>query len=91
MESKLTARRSVLKTLAAGSAAAALVMAFGSSRVEAAVKHPHIREAIKELKEAKKELEEGAKVFGGHRVKAIKAIEEAIEQLEAALKFADRK
>jgi hypothetical protein len=49
-------------------------------------KHPHIHAAIKELKEARKDLTGADHDFGGHRVKAIEAIDHAIEQLEKALK-----
>jgi hypothetical protein len=49
-------------------------------------RHPHIHAAIKELKEARRELKEADHDFGGHRVKAIEAIDHAIEQLEKALK-----
>jgi len=50
-------------------------------------RHPHIHAAIRELREAKKELEEAAHDFGGHRKEAIEAINVAIKQLELALKF----
>jgi hypothetical protein len=50
-------------------------------------RHPHIHHALRELREAKKELETAAHDFGGHRVDAIQAIDEAIKQLELALKF----
>jgi hypothetical protein len=50
-------------------------------------RHPRIRAAIRELREAKKELEKADHDFGGHRVEAIKAVDVAIEQLEKALKF----
>jgi hypothetical protein len=50
-------------------------------------KHPHIRAAMKELKEARKELKEAAHDFGSHRVDAIDAIDKAIVQLEKCLKF----
>lgn len=49
-------------------------------------KHPHIHAALKELKEARKELKEADHDFGGHRVEAIEAIDKAIVQLEKALK-----
>ena len=49
-------------------------------------RHPHIHHALHELKEARKELKEANHDFGGHRVKAIEAIDVAIEQLEKALK-----
>ena len=52
---------------------------------------PHVHAAIRELREAKKELERAAHDFGGHRVVAVKACDHAIEQLEKAIKFARRK
>jgi hypothetical protein len=54
---------------------------------KAAEKHPHIRKAIKELKEAKKELKTAAHDFGGHRVAALAALDASIQQLEVCLKF----
>lgn len=49
--------------------------------------HPHIRGAIRELNEAKRELQTAAHDFGGHRVDAIKACDEAIRQLQEALQY----
>ena len=49
--------------------------------------HPHIRAAIHELQEAKHELETAAHDFGGHRVEAIEAIDNAIKQLKQALEY----
>jgi hypothetical protein len=48
---------------------------------------PHVHAAIRELHEAKKELERAAHDFGGHRVVALKACDHAIEQLQKALRF----
>jgi hypothetical protein len=50
-------------------------------------RHPHIRAALHELREAKKELEKADHDFGGHRKEAIEAIDVAIKQLDKALKF----
>jgi hypothetical protein len=50
-------------------------------------RHPRIRAAIRELREAKRELEKADHDFGGHRKDAIKAVDHAIEQLERALQF----
>jgi hypothetical protein len=47
--------------------------------------HPHIRAAIRELEASKKELQAAAHDFGGHRVDAIAAIDEAVKQLKLAL------
>lgn len=49
--------------------------------------HPHIRSAINELEEAKRDLQSAAHDFGGHRVEAIKACDEAIRQLRLALQY----
>ena len=47
--------------------------------------HMHI--AVDELREARKELKESAHDFGGHREKAILAIDEAIIQIEKTIPF----
>jgi hypothetical protein len=49
--------------------------------------HPEIREAIAALRRAKEHMEHAAHDFGGHRVEALKATDEAIHQLEICLKF----
>ena len=53
----------------------------------AAEPHPQIREALEALRRAKAHMEHAAHDFGGHRVEALKATDEAIRQLEACLKF----
>jgi hypothetical protein len=50
-------------------------------------KHPEIHKAMRELRLAKTHLESAAHDYGGHRVKALAAINEALEQLKAALDF----
>ena len=49
--------------------------------------HPEIREAIAALRRAKEHMEHAAHDFGGHRVEALKATDEAIRQLEECLKY----
>ena len=49
--------------------------------------HPQIREAIASLRRAKEHMEHAAHDFGGHRVEALRATDEAIRQLEICLKF----
>ncbi|HEY6351651.1 MAG TPA: hypothetical protein VI636_19800 [Candidatus Angelobacter sp.] len=49
--------------------------------------HPHIRAAIRELREARRELETAAHDFGGHRKEAIEAVDNAIKQLQDALQY----
>jgi hypothetical protein len=52
-----------------------------------AEQHPEIRDAIGALNRAKEHLEHAAHDFGGHRVEAIHAIDEAKHQLEICLKY----
>jgi hypothetical protein len=49
--------------------------------------HPEIRAAIDSLHHAKDHLEHAAHDFGGHRVDAIRAIDEAERQLQVCLKY----
>jgi hypothetical protein len=52
-----------------------------------AEKHPEIREALGAVRRAKEHMEHAAHDFGGHRVEAIEATNQAIKQLELCLKF----
>ena len=54
---------------------------------EKAEQHPHIRVALRELREVKKELETASHDFGGHRKEAIEAVDNAIKQLQEALEY----
>src|SRR2546428_594318 len=49
--------------------------------------HPEIREALAALRRAKEHMEHAAHDYGGHRVEAIEATNQAIKQLELCLKF----
>jgi hypothetical protein len=49
--------------------------------------HPEIREAIESLRRARGHLEHAAHDFGGHRVEAIKTIDESLRQLQECLKY----
>jgi hypothetical protein len=49
--------------------------------------HPKIRAAIKALQNAKVEMQNAAHDYGGHRVEAIKAVDEALRQLNLALNY----
>ena len=50
-------------------------------------RHPQIREALASLRRAKEHMEYAAHDFGGHRVEALRATDEAIRQLEICLKY----
>ena len=53
----------------------------------AAGKHPQIAAALHALDGAKQHLQEAAHDFGGHRVDAIRAIDEAHHQLEICMQY----
>jgi type II secretory pathway component PulJ len=48
-------------------------------------RHPAIRRALVTLREAKAELEHADHDFGGHRIQAMQAVDQAMEQLKLAL------
>jgi hypothetical protein len=48
--------------------------------------HPHIRKALEELREVRKELKEADHDFKGHREEALEAVDKAIKQLDVCLK-----
>ena len=50
-------------------------------------RHPEIRHAIRALEAAKKDMQAAAHDFGGHRVDAIAACDNAIAQLKLALQY----
>jgi len=54
---------------------------------QAGEQHPHMRAAIRELREAKQELQTAAHDFGGHRAEAVEAVDNAIKQLQLALQY----
>jgi hypothetical protein len=53
-------------------------------------KHPGIRDAMRALETAKKNLQDAPAEFGGHRAKAVVHINAAIEELKYALVYAQK-
>jgi hypothetical protein len=49
--------------------------------------HPEIRDALEALRKARFRMEHAAHDFGGHRLEALKATDEAIRQLQICLQF----
>jgi hypothetical protein len=49
--------------------------------------HPRLHRALHHLRESRTELKEAAHDFGGHRVKALEAVNATISQIEKALRF----
>ena len=47
--------------------------------------HPEIHKAMRKLRGAKQDLEKATQEYGGHKAKAMEAIDKALEELRAAL------
>jgi hypothetical protein len=54
-------------------------------------KNPLMQEVLKELEHAKTNLVTIRKTFGGHKEKALKALDEAIVEVKAGLAFTEEK
>lgn len=64
-----------------------LLFALSPASPAAGERHPQIRAAMRALENAKNHLEHAAHDFGGHRVEAMRAIDEAHHQLEVCLQY----
>jgi hypothetical protein len=76
-----TRRNAIIGAAAIGSVTLAATLA------EAQERHPKIREAIRALDAAKDDLNHAAHDFGGHRVDALRACDNAIAQLRTCLSY----
>jgi hypothetical protein len=72
---------------AGGKAIPAATSQPSTTTADPAERHPQIREALGALRRAKERMEHADHDFGGHRVDAIRATDEAIRQLEICLKY----
>ena len=79
--------RNIARSVAVIAVTLALAFPASAPASSPAEKHPVIREALASLRNAKAELEHAAHDFGGHRVDAIRATDEAIHQLEICLQY----
>ena len=89
-EATYTRETPMFRTTAVAMTALTLVVWAGDSSETAMAggkkpHHPAMHHALHELKEARHELKEAAHDFGGHREKALKAVDAAIVQIEKAL------
>lgn len=66
---------------------AALWVTVPAAQAQAPERHPKIRAAIHALEDARAEMKGAAHDFGGHRVAALAACDEAIKQLQLALQY----
>lgn len=74
---------------AAIAVAAALVVGFGAGTL-AAERQPHMRAALRSLTTAKVQLEQAEGPKGGHREKALARVNEAIGEVQAGIRYANR-
>jgi hypothetical protein len=83
-------RRDLLAPLAAAAAAGAL-LPLASREAEARVEaQPHMRAALNSLQAAKNQLQRATHDKGGHRVKAIQLVDQAIGEVQAGIRFDNR-
>jgi hypothetical protein len=71
--------------LVAGALAGLNLMSLGASRASAQ-EHPRLHAALYEMRQARTELREARHNFGGHRAQALAALDEAITQVDRALR-----
>jgi hypothetical protein len=64
-----------------------LVLGFTTMRVVNAEPQPHMRAALVSLRAAKGQLEKASHDKGGHRVRAIGLIDQAIAEVEKGIAF----
>ena len=81
--SKLSRRKALAVAGAAG-----LGALVASPSPALASKFKKLDKALIDVRDARDYLKESGNIFGGHKGKAITALSEAIEQIEAAIKFA---
>ncbi len=61
---------------------------FGAGMVYG--RQPHMQAALDHLRDARGELQEASADKGGHRVKAIELINQAIDEVQAGIRFDNR-
>lgn len=59
---------------------------YAQAKHQRGEKHPDLRAALNLLRRAHARLQNGARDFGGHRAAAEKLTEQAIDQVQAAMK-----
>jgi hypothetical protein len=52
-------------------------------------KHPVMHKALRDLRDAHKKMKALKPIYGGHREKAMKHMDEAIHEIHKAIKFVD--
>jgi hypothetical protein len=79
----------VFRSLVLTALGAGLLVVAAPGRAPAGGKsYPRLHQALHELREARRELKDAGDRFGGHRVKALKATDAAIGEIEECLRAA---
>lgn len=73
-----------MKKLVSSAVLAVVLLAPAAAFAE---KQPHMKAALELLKKAKEQLEKATPDKGGHRVKALEQVNQAIEQTEKGIAF----
>ena len=78
-------RRKVLTTVLPGVLLGTVLAS--RTKAEPPADQPHMQAALEALRNAKRELDAATSDKGGHRVKAIRLVEQAISQVEQGINF----
>ena len=78
-----------MRTIKLLSLSAIIILAFCFGRTLGGDKHPMMAAAKKNLEQAKANLQKGQHDFGGHRVKAIALVDQAMKEIEEGILVAD--
>jgi len=70
-------------------AAVALVIGFAAGNAFAE-RQPHMQAALRALRNARQQLDAAEADKGGHRVKAMQLVNDAIKEVEAGVRFDNR-
>jgi hypothetical protein len=88
-QSKVLGRREILAPMAAATAGTALL--FLAPRNAAAEFQPQMQAARRNLMEARENLQRASADKGGHRVRAMRLIEQALAEVDAGIRFDNRR
>ena len=79
-------RTIVRRRFAAGTFASVFAM-LGMAQVRHQTAQPHMEDALRALGEAKRALTAGSSDKGGHRLKAIGLVDQAISEIRAGIEY----
>jgi hypothetical protein len=82
--SRKVSRRAAIAGLAVGTTLLGNAALAQRTRVK---RHPRLERAIDDMKDARDYLREAPSKFGGHKAKAMEALNVAIDQLRKAIQF----